>query len=463
MKKILLIPLALLLALVILLVSLWRDEPLTPLAEWALHYQPAPVLADRNIFAGLLGFDAPAGSDFISAGAEVIRRLSLRQEPEANPSALDVRDFDAFCPGRIILNCLNDPDEIRANAKGIQKALRENRELTQRYLKIQDMPTFSNGISAALFGASSGYRYHGFLSVSRLLIAQAVLDIENGNVAQGLGWIQKDMALYRRILAATDANMLDKMIALAQIQQDARLLGLLMEKGKLRAHDETLRALLVPLASPKKIFRDAMWVEHVAMSRHVSRMMATPGLEKIAGLDGYPVEQGYLARLFDTPRYYFLYKPNMTANLRAELWRHELEMIDALPPARLREGIEDIERQRLARAGCVFEARLFCKRVKNRVGALLTLTMLPNNAAYLLRIYDVDARLRLMRARLEYGRAARGPGDDPVAILAALPPETFNPYTDLPFDWDAQRGVLGFQPASGEYEKERVEIRLPGH
>jgi hypothetical protein len=63
-----------------------------------------------------------------------------------------------------------------------------------------------------------------------------------------------------------------------------------------------------------------------------------------------------------------------------------------------------------------------------------------------------------VRAQLEYKLAAK-PGDDPVKTLSALGPETFNPYTGQPFEWNPEQGTLGFQPGAPNVNR-RVEIRL---
>jgi hypothetical protein len=47
--------------------------------------------------------------------------------------------------------------------------------------------------------------------------------------------------------------------------------------------------------------------------------------------------------------------------------------------------------------------------------------------------------------------------------LATLGPETFNPYTEQPFEWNPEKGSIGFQPLTvfdSNPNKERVEARL---
>ncbi|MDR1350528.1 MAG: hypothetical protein LBJ59_07105 [Zoogloeaceae bacterium] len=138
---------------------------------------------------------------------------------------------------------------------------------------------------------------------------------------------------------------------------------------------------------------------------------------------------------------------------------HAMEIIEATPPSRL--SSENAGQKALERAGCMNTEMLFCKHPGNYIGEVLVLMGRPDYTDYLLRIYDADALLRLVRAQLEYKLAAKQANADSLVILARLPPETFNPYTDKPFDWDTECGVLWFKPGSDRDKDKPVEIRLP--
>ncbi|MDR3054583.1 MAG: hypothetical protein LBU53_04180 [Zoogloeaceae bacterium] len=460
MKKFAWVMLTLLVALVAMSVYFLRDEPLTPLAEQALNYRPVPVPAEQNAFVGLVGLTAPAGSDFVQVGEEMIWRENLRQKPEqaVEKLAFSVKDYRYTCIREITENCLN---EIWADAENIQKLLLENDTLIQRYLKIQKMPIFSNYSMDVL--SDSHFSLSGEASqISRLLSAKAILDIKNGDIAQGLRWMEKDMAFYRKILAAKDVVIFDKVVAIAHIQRYAIFLSLLVENGKLRGQDEIVRALLLPLDSHRENLKKSTWREVVGFAQDMSHMMLNTRPDKLFEEYDFDerahVEQNYSDKLIAYLKYYLMYKHNMTVNLQVELWRHEMEIIDTTPLSRLSD--ENVEQKALERAGCTNAERIFCKHMKNYIGEVLVLIRGTNHSVSLLRIYDADAFLRLARAQLEYQLAAKQPDADPAKILASLPPETFNPYTGKPFDFDAERGVIGFQPAANRDKDRRVEIHL---
>jgi hypothetical protein len=460
MKKIALVVLALLAVLVVYFLQYFlQDEPLTPLAKQTLDYQSASVLAEQNVFVGLAGFHAAAGSDFVRLGEEVIQQVHQGQPQEAKSLVFSGKGHAYSCAREIIENCLN---EIRADAENIQTLLQENHELIQRYLKIQEMPVFSNSLVVQHLAALNVPDYTDLAKISRLLSAKAILDINNGNVVAGLNWIQKDMAFYRRIFAATDANLIDKMVSLAQIRRYAILLNLLIGEGRLHAQGKNMLPLLVSLDSPRKHFREAMWREHVDISQGVFlKMLPNSASWTQYYRDQQDQEQDFGTKLINYLFYYFFYKQNMTINLASELWDNQMKIIDATPNSRLPFDSGASGQMALQRSGCgAHEVPSLCKHLKNLVGEILVQIAQPDSVAYLLRIYDTDALLRLVRVQLEYKLTARQPGVDPVEILASLPPETFNPYTEKPFDFDAERGVLVFQPVARQDKDKQVEIRL---
>ncbi|MDR3323673.1 MAG: hypothetical protein LBS89_05675, partial [Zoogloeaceae bacterium] len=251
---------------------------------------------------------------------------------------------------------------------------------------------------------------------------------------------------------------------LALIRRHVNLLSLLIQEDALRDQTARARSLLVPLDNPKARFMEVLWRERVFMLQYMGN----------ADLDELSTE-------FDpeTPKiisggrkilYFFLFKRQMTQNLGNEIMAHTGEIIDEIPISRLSSEAESIYSQAVARAGCTISL-LTCRKSglffwKNYIGEGSALFLAtdsadaPNYANYLLRMHDLDARIRLVRAQLEYKLAAKKPGDTPEKILPTLGPETFNPYTDQPFEWNAEQSSIGFTPGAAGDKKSRLEIRL---
>jgi hypothetical protein len=434
-----------------------KDEPLSAQAQAALEYQPPPVLPERNAFVGLVGFNAPSGSDFVRAGDEKIRQANLdfqrygfntyaqKQTPQADTPklAFSVKKYEHSCDKARTETCL---DEIRAEAENIHRLQEENRELINRYLKIREMPEFSDyDLSQDAIPP-----YPEVLSVSKLLSAQAILDIQRGDIAKGLDFIEQDMAFYRKILLAKDITLIDQMVAANQIRRYAILLGLLMEQDALRGETERVRSILTPLEDAKETFLVSGQREHIFV---------------LQGLGRLSIQMSEDARNMKSPKfieyfgYYLIFQRNMTMNLQSEFGENLKHTLKEMPASRLVDEIPHLYETVRDRV-CTIPADYFaCKHLKNFVGEILVQIAQSNYGAYLLRIYDMDAHIRLVRAQLEYKLAAK-PGDDPAQILARLGPETFNPYTEAPFDWNPEQGTLGFQPGDSKNRETRVEVRL---
>jgi hypothetical protein len=443
-------------ALTVLAAYTLQDEPLTPMAEQALHYQPLSVPPERNAFVGIAGLDAPAGSDFIVAGVENIHRANQDFQRfgtyvpsrENAPQTVEKLEFSIAkytysCNEEITENCL---EEIGAEAQDIQKLLEKNDELIARYLHIQAMPEFSNTIPGTV---EFSLPYRGLLNLSRLLSAKAVLDIQNRHLQEGLDFLEKDLNFYRNISASREIGIIDMMVAVRQIQRYANLLMLLARQEKLRDHADRIRRLLMPLDAPKETFLRALWREEVFISQglyHLGEYM-----------DIAPAKGTYLDQLIAL----FFFKKNMSLNLNSEFWIAERRLIDATTPLQLHEMRKGSwwENEIRLRVCTVPEDYFFCRHITNFAGEIIVIIAQPNHAQYLLRIHDIDARLRLFRAQLEFARAAKNGAKAPETLLARLGPETFNPYTGQPFEWNPETETLGFTPAAGK-NPTRVEVRL---
>jgi hypothetical protein len=453
MRKIALYVCALLLALIVLLVWVRQDAPLSPEARRALDYQAPDTPVAENAFIALVGFDAPAGADFMQAGAARIREAQAGKPFQTSVSSLKLtEDYRYYCVRDRDDKCLED---IRADAANIRRLLADNAELVERYRHAQSLPRYVNTLTSDIPNSGFG------IDISRLLSAAAVLDIQAGQIDQGLAFIEDELRFQRRILAAREAVLLDQLIALAGIRRQLVLLELLNEQGLLRGQDARLRALLTPLEAPTESFRQVLWREHVFQMQGFAKMFSESGPEDLYTLQdldtGEKTEATPARKLWAYAQYYFLFKPNMSLNLKDELWRDMTAILTETPASRL--PARDVRREALARAGC-WKIGPICKHPTNFVGEVLLMIDGPGLEDYLLRIHDVDARIRLLRAQLEYQLTTRPANEDPAQTLARLGPETFNPYTGKPFEWDAARGVLRFQPVQKQDADKPLELRL---
>ncbi|MDR3324197.1 MAG: hypothetical protein LBS89_08350 [Zoogloeaceae bacterium] len=458
--------LVVLLVLVALGALFMRDEALHPDTEKMLHHQPPPVPAEANIFVARVGFDAPAGSDFVRVGEEIIQRVNQGQKimPDAERLEFSLPIYAYPCAKEVTENCL---EEIHADADNILRLMEENGELAERYLTMQNMPVYVDINSRLPWSLSTNGME--VTKISRLFSAAAVLYIQDGKVAEGLGMIGKDMEFHRRIFASPQAALTDKMIALANIRQHVILLNLLIEQGKLNEHTETARFLLRPLAAPRDSIMDAFLKERVYFLREFADTQNSP-VQQFLGVLVFLMQTGgfgdddlldYLA--------FFVAKKNMSLNFQYALEVKAQEILREMPTSQLPSVYDTFERQLSESMGCVKTRFTVCWNWRNSGGEFLSFKFSPGYVSSLLRVHDQDAHIRLVRAQLEYQLAAKNPGVNlmlektPEQILPTLGAETFNPYTGQPFEFDSERKTLIFQPADPSWKRQNkppLEVRL---
>jgi hypothetical protein len=222
-----------------------RDEPLSDEARLLLSKKPAQVPDDKNIFWALMGFDAPEGDDIFKAGKT---RIGGTDHPagelhwQQSTPAFDcpvIKEEDYFN----YINC------IHSQKDRLEKTLHMSATLVQRYYILQDLPVYDlnyyiDRCSACLSGEAAA------MKVQRLLMAQAILNIESGNTRTGLNFFKKDMALWRRVLE-NKGNILHSMFAIAHLTWDVQGLSFLLSSLAIKLNDPTQtaesRALLIPL------------------------------------------------------------------------------------------------------------------------------------------------------------------------------------------------------------------------
>ncbi|MDR3324176.1 MAG: hypothetical protein LBS89_08240 [Zoogloeaceae bacterium] len=473
--------LAALLALFVLAAIFLYDEPLSPVSEQALHYQVPSVPPEENAFIAQMGFSAPAGSDFIRVGEERVRLLAQGIAPPPDEASLWFHGAPSdlcYCTNLNAPKCLEGIRAIREKAENIRQGIEENREMTERYLKIMSLPVYANVFVNDTLSAPGDIFFYvpendRLSSASQFLTARALLDIQEGRIAEGLAWMAKNQTLFRKIYAAKEATFVDKLTAIRQIQMQTMLLGHLIAQNALRDQAENARALLTPLENPKEHYLEARWREHVETLNDQFYYGLANLLESDLFDRDRDEEIGYGQKLRAYFMYYFLHKKNMSTNLKSEFLNHEIALIHETPLPRLaaeRKILREKIRERVC--GKAPEDSFACKHPwRNYVGEFdhrRYPTLWINH--YLFEILDVDATIRLTRAQLEYQLAVKNhqgaPADVP-QVLATLGPETFNPYTEQPFEWNPEKGSIGFLPAAPDdgsarlwKDKERVEARL---
>ncbi len=428
-KKLSIVLLILVLAGVALIIGSLGDDPLDPAVKEALAFQPPETAPEDNAYIGVCGLGAVEDGDVVTAGKKY-----LSDRSQANSDSVKAGDLDfsyqnpCLEPGREA--CL---DQIAAEAPTINEALQKNHEILNRYRTVRKMPRYVNTSSEI---SDRLPRYGTLIGISKLIAAKALLDMRQGSAAAGLEDIEADLDFYERICQSEQASLIDMMIAIAAIQTHLIGLGKIIEDPRLdlAGHEDRLRKMLALDINAAQMMTAALTLEKQQY------------LRLLGGLpDGDMGPPDGLSQKLQL----FLYKKNMTLNLVAIRMDEEIRRIQAAPLPGFPKYCAQREAEDQERSGPTFKdlyQRYGPFFFKNYTGELLINVAQPLYWKYMARINDAFVRSRLLRAQLELRLMADRP-EDVSEALARLGPETWNPYTGRPFEWNKKTNTVWAESA----------------
>ena len=200
-----------------------------------------PLPDDKNIAVGILGLGAPRGTDFLEFGAHV-KELYDRRAPGAEIQ----RELHGTNELRLSathdeIRCWIDPENYKQkDCLPFDKApdvLKQNRELLERYKRIQKLPA----------NANTRFFQSILLDLTNLSVAEMRLDMHAGNYEAAYAKWRDQFRFARTYLRGRD-TWVGKMIGLVIAGSSLPVLeDLLVKKPQLaRAHADDLLEVLRP-------------------------------------------------------------------------------------------------------------------------------------------------------------------------------------------------------------------------
>lgn len=450
MKKKLLIAVAILLVFfVALIIGSRGDEPLDQAAAKELAFSLPELAPEDNAFIGMYGLDRSQDGDVVTAGLKY-----LQEEPEAQDGAKQEPGFDFSYKNPCLLarqnNCL---DQIEADAVLIDEAVQNNHDVMERYRIVQKMPFYAN---TCVFSTHTP-RYGLLIGASRLLDAKALLDIKRGDVEGGLDSIEADLDYYKKIWRSEYITLNDLTTAIPALKNNLIVLNKIIadERIDLTGQEERLRKMLDLDLDANQMISRALTMEK---RRALHSLSQFDDEAFSAGLD---LKHKLMILLF--------YKKNLTLNRLAALSDTVIQQIQTAPVLKFPEFygrlegwhsaeivIPDLSMERLFEIYGVFF-------YKNYFGERLLSISQSLYLGHVAQANDNLAYARLVRAQLELRLMADRPEDISEA-LDGLSPETWNPYTGKPFQWDKDNDSIWGESAAGRNRSDmpaRLEVTVP--
>ena len=429
------------LLLLTLVIVNWGDEELKPEVVQALAWRPPTNAFEDNGYLILLGIEAPIEMDAAQLGKKALEaqlsRFAAAQKthiespaPEQNPAEVD--DYidwkDNRCEYSAQPNCVDF--YLQQGADKLIFVLLAQERLAARFQAIKQSKSYVEVMPPLV--TAEFPKYSILMQASEMERIQAILDISEGKLEQGVARFAENASFSRRLLRES-TSLVSHMVALAMVQRDTRILSELMVKYPKIAtqYAAQLMPVLAPISTPEFSLKKPLIYE-----RDMT-LQAMDGLKHTAS-------SSYQGKLYMA----LGYQPNATLNLfydagtlRMQLAESDAQHFDA------NNAIERAKRHELMGLGIDFFY------IKNPVGKILDGVAEPVYDSYIERQYDLDGYIYMVNFQL-------------VAILNKLEIKKLglhDPYKNL-MQYDANRGVLTFtgrQPASGNFNGSNIyQVKL---
>jgi hypothetical protein len=421
-----------------------RDEELSAEERSLAQYHNPAVVDGQNAYLALLGFGAPSGTNPIEEGARRIAdhnaaaagdpwgRERLAKIAEGKLQTAEGRKLN-WAGGPLQLPDAFDPsylDQARAHAGDVQQLLNANAELVSRYRALLKLPEFSDTAAPDILAPITTGGSHS--QIRRLLLAQSAIDAQSGNADRALDFLSADSGLWRRVLAGS-GTLVDEMLAVRFLASDLHVVSALLTTGKFDALRH--RAILLELTRPLG-----------KLERNLTPMFAKEFAINAVLFEGMLAEErrvnseNWLHYATNVILYEPFFKINATLNRSARLFSAYSRLSELSPREFLATQAQ--VKQATDAIGNVTIGWLY-----NPMGHILVGIAAPQYQVYAGRVMDLAAYVDLVRAQMEWHRAANREDRSPASVDGEnIAPH--NPYTEQPFHWDASDQSLSFSAVS---------------
>ena len=426
------------------------DEDLKPEAIAFADFSGEEVAPEENGYYAWVGLRAPVGENPHARGVQIVaqvnEKLDMLPREAVNTNtffgakALKLPNNLAGLCGRDATGCL---DRYRSKTSDIEKQVRENKVLLERYRALYRYPHFHETVKPRYYGPF----FSDPAMVSGLARAQHALQALRGDHQQALRQLRHDTLFWRQVLTDT-RGLTNKMIAVAAIHRNAQL------ASEIVAHhpaDKDTLALAAQSVQPLTEWeRDLTYVYRNEFGL-VMHLLTTIPTEMSAPCPAESIYDCLIGKLTAT----FLFKSHATVNQSFENFS-EIAAKSRLPaPEFLKKTNE-----RQASYQNFWDWLPPWHFAYNPIGKILNAIAVTPYDNYTARIHNLDGFMRLVSLSLAARQQSVRDADMP-ALLARAQLNLRNPYTNDPMLWDAENRAFYFDGMGDDnLLGKRLEVRL---
>lgn len=262
--------------LIIIGIIMWQqttDQELLPEVQQQLT-EIAPttdIPVEQNGFIAMTGLSTAQSTNMISEGYKSLTETNKKLQadpfsfliPLNLPSDLKMeQEYELPCnPNITDANCIKD---IIAQRNTIEALIKHNQGLISNYLALQKFSKFAH-IAPPQTNTTPPYIYVSQLS--QLLTAQAIFDIKEGNIEQGMQFLLNDLRFYRNMLGSEKISLQESFLAINSLIRANMIINYLIdERIDLKPYLTELKPLLTPLSDQE---RNLTWTLNYEMLSHL--------------------------------------------------------------------------------------------------------------------------------------------------------------------------------------------------
>ncbi|UYZ82874.1 hypothetical protein MTZ49_09640 [Entomomonas sp. E2T0] len=427
---------------------------------------------EQNGYVSLLSINGPKSENLFTVAKRVIlnnNRL-LQQAVKNNDNSL-LEQFDTpenyfgknyelhFLLGKYQFPCASLAkqycvEEVLKDKERLIQLIEKNKILLARYQNLIKLPNFQAYSSVVEMPLAP---YHYILFASQLNLAQAVFEINEGRVKQGLTIIQQEIDFAKDKLLGGD-YLIGGMIAVRQLSISYHTLQALLDSPQVASYldDPQLIKLLQPLSDKQQqSFADIVKKEQqfvLLFYYFTNERSLQQTIDDMYKIGFYKQSKQYLeqARKLGYP---LKIDKNVTMNLVYQ----QMQKIIYKANLTLPDAAQQYQTDKSFPKTTLSIEQLYKKYGATNLLAGLSLEE-DEFTPYLHRFYDLNNYLWLINAKLKIKQAAITKQQVPV-FLTNLGDKANNPYSQQPFKWEATKQILSSEWISKEIDTERDGIR----
>lgn len=407
------------------------DESLSPEAQKLLAVSNSTIKDEDNAYFAVWGMTAAEGADPHAVGRRIAQvLLDKRSGPDwiISPAAYESEIRKLKVSTEVAKLCA--PAEQDCYAKLAAATVRaealagDHKTLLERYGALRRYKGYFDTTPPHVVNPIVPWK--DFSDIAELDMVLAIDQVKRGDIAAGIARIESGVATNRMLLASPEHLMI-KMIGARNLHRYITALVALTGDypGTADVALERIDKLLAPLSPEERNLQIAMGYEFKEAHKYIGDLASTERAWEQLGMD-VPFPPWLLMRFL---------QPKATANVYASMVVEDQRLI-ALPADRL---IAELPRHQQKRVAALASLQGFS--LLNPVGRSALGLGLENHDGHLLRLHDLDARLRLAALAVEI-RARKLAPKAIGAFVASTAAPAVDPYTGKAFYWDEEKREL---------------------